>query len=99
MAIPEAVVNDFGYAALSAGRTAEAIELFRRNVRANPSSANAWDSLADGYAEAGDGKGALEASRRAAALATEYDLPIRSRLVEQVKKRELDLAKELPKKD
>ncbi|MBN1209637.1 MAG: hypothetical protein JXB05_32610 [Myxococcaceae bacterium] len=99
MAVPEAVVNDFGYAALSAGRTADAIELFRRNTRANPNSANAWDSLADGYAEAGNRKAALEASRRAAALATEYDLPIRSRLVEQVRKRELALAGELPKKD
>ncbi len=90
--IPEGVVNDFGYAALSEGRAQEAIELFRRNVETNPSSANAWDSLSDGLAKAGDVKAALEASRRAVALATEFDLPNRASFVEQAKKRERELA-------
>lgn len=95
--VPEGVVNELGYAALSEGKVREAIELFLLNVEANPNSANAWDSLADGQAKAGDARAALDASRRAAALATEFDLPNRSLFVEQAKKRERELA-EMPAK-
>lgn len=80
--VPEEVMNDLGYAALASGRTAEAIALFDRNVEANPNSANAWDSLADGYAEAGRWKDAAEAADRAANLAVKFGNPHSAAFVE-----------------
>jgi len=86
IAIPEDVINNFGYASLSAGKIKEALALFKRNVEANPNSANAFDSLADGYAEAEMWKEAAGASDRALALATQFDHPKRSYFVGQAKK-------------
>jgi predicted alpha/beta superfamily hydrolase len=86
LAIPEGVINDLGYAALSGGKTQDAISLFRRNVEANPNSANAHDSLSEGYAKAGMWKDAARASDRAAALAVEFDHPNRSRFIDQARK-------------
>ena len=83
---PESVINEFGYAALSQGKTPDAIGLFKRNVEANPNSANAYDSLADGYAKAGQWKDAVEASEKAVALATQFSNPKRSYFIEQAKK-------------
>ena len=57
------------------GETADALALFRRNVEANPYSANAWDSLADGCDQAGKWQEAADAADRAAALATETGDP------------------------
>jgi tetratricopeptide (TPR) repeat protein len=86
LAIPESVINEFGYAALSQGKTSDAIGLFKRNVEANPNSANAYDGLADGYAKAGQWKDAVEASEKAVALATQFSNPKRSYFIEQAKK-------------
>lgn len=85
--VPETVINSFGYAALSQRKFEEALALFERNVQANPWSANAHDSLADGYAEAGRPLDASTASERAAALAVELDLPGRAYFIEQARKR------------
>lgn len=87
LAIPESVINSLGYAALSQDKTQDAIALFKRNVEANPNSANAYDGLADGYAKAGEWKQAARASDLAMALAIEFDLPNRADFVEQAKKR------------
>jgi pimeloyl-ACP methyl ester carboxylesterase len=46
---PETVMNQAGYERLQAGQNKEAIELFKLNVVAYPTSANAQDSLGDGY--------------------------------------------------
>ena len=86
LAVPESVINELGYAALSRKKTEDAISLFKRNVEANPNSANAHDSLADGYAKAGMWKEAVSASDRAAALAVEFDLPNRSEFIARAKK-------------
>jgi len=86
LAIPEGVINGLGYAALSENRTQDAITLFKRNVEANPNSANAYDSLADGYAQAGEWADAAAASNRAAALATEFGNPNLSYFLEQARK-------------
>lgn len=86
--VPEGVINNLGYAALSQKKFAEAIDLFKRNVEQNPNSANAHDSLADGYAGAGNPHDASVASERAAALAVELDLPGRAYFIEQARKRE-----------
>jgi dienelactone hydrolase len=50
---PEAVVNTMGYEHLQAGETKLAIEIFKLNVAAFPSSPNTYDSLSDGYLAAG----------------------------------------------
>jgi len=84
--LPEGVVNDFAYDALSRGKTQEAIGLFKRNVEANPNSANAYDGLADGYAKAGQWKEAAQASERAVALATQYANPNLPYFIRQAKK-------------
>lgn len=66
--VPESVINDFGYDALSTGKTEAAIALFERNVQANPNSANAYDSLAEAYERAENWKEAAEASEHAAKM-------------------------------
>lgn len=85
VAIPEDVINSLGYAALGEGRAADAIALFKRNVETSPNSANAYDSLAEGYAEAGQLEEAVRASSQAVTLATAFDDPNRAYFVEQAK--------------
>jgi len=94
LAIPEGVVNDFAYDALSQGKTREAIGLFKRNVEANPNSANAYDGLADGYAKAGQWKDAAQASERAVTLATKFANPNLSYFIRQARKMNDRLNKE-----
>lgn len=84
--VPEEVLNSLGYAALERGQIEDALALFRRNAEANPSSANAHDSLADGYAKGGMWQEALAASTRAAQLAEEQKHPNRAYFAEQARK-------------
>jgi uncharacterized protein len=86
LAIPEGVINDFAYDALSRGETQDAIRLFKRNVKANPNSANAHDGLADGYAKAGQWKDAAQASERAVQLATQFIDPNLTQFINHAKK-------------
>lgn len=65
----ESAINEAAYAALEHERVEEALALFKRNVDANPSSPNAWDGLADGYAKAGRWKDAAAAAERAVRIA------------------------------
>lgn len=65
----EAELNALGYQQLNAGRTAEALATFERATRAWPQSWNAWDSLAEACARAGDTARAVELFRKAAELA------------------------------
>ena len=85
LAVPEGVINDLGYAALSGEKTQDAIALFRRNVEANPNSADAHHSLSEGYAKAGMRKDATRAADRAAALAVEFDHPNRAHFIDRAK--------------
>jgi tetratricopeptide (TPR) repeat protein len=50
----EAAVNRAGYTFLNAGKTKEAIAIFKLNVEAFPGSANVYDSLAEAYMNDGD---------------------------------------------
>jgi predicted alpha/beta superfamily hydrolase len=84
--VPEEVINSLGYAALSDGKIQDALVLFKRNIEANPNSANAYDSMTDGYAKAGMWKDAVHSSGRAVALATEVDHPQLAYFIEQAKK-------------
>lgn len=87
MPIPERALNAVGYAALSQGKTADALAIFRRNTAANPNSANAWDSLADGYMKASQWSAAIEASDQVVALANKYALPDRANFVRMAEHR------------
>jgi len=61
---PEMPLNLLGYARLQAGDKEEAVELFKLNTEAYPASANAQDSLNDGYLAAGKNDLALAAEQR-----------------------------------
>jgi len=56
----EADINNLGYQHLSANRTKEAIDLFKKNVKAYPDSWNVYDSLGEAYEKNGDMKLAVE---------------------------------------
>ncbi len=61
---PEFILNQLAYARLQAGDKDEALELFKLNVEAYPRSANAHDSLADGYLALGQNDLALAAEQK-----------------------------------
>ena len=64
----EADINANGYQLMGAGKTDEAIEMFRKNVKDHPASWNVYDSLAEAYSKKGDKKLAAENYRKAGAM-------------------------------
>ena len=73
---PEGVINLAGYELMQGDRVPDAIGIFALNIEAYPGSANAFDSLADGYVAAGDKVKALEFARKAlAALPADKTAP------------------------
>ena len=58
--VPEALLNRVGYQMLQAGRTAEAIDVFKKNVANYPRSANVYDSLAEAFEKNGQKSNARE---------------------------------------
>jgi dienelactone hydrolase len=62
---PEAQLNLLGYQYLQAGNNKAAIELFKLNTEAYPTSANTYDSLGDAYFADGQKDMALKASEKA----------------------------------
>jgi tetratricopeptide (TPR) repeat protein len=69
----EADINNYGYQLLGAGKTDEAIEMFRKNVKDHPQSWNVYDSLGEGYDRKGDRKLAIENYRRALNMTQDPD--------------------------
>jgi len=61
---PESLMNLLAYSALQSGQTQAAIDLFKLNTEAYPASANARDSLSDGYLAAGKNDLALAAEQK-----------------------------------
>jgi dienelactone hydrolase len=61
---PEFMLNQLGYSRLRGGKADDAVELFKLNAEAYPTSANAQDSLADGYLARGQHDLALAAEQR-----------------------------------
>jgi Flp pilus assembly protein TadD len=61
-------LNNYGYELLQAGKAAEAVDVFRRNLAKHPDSWNAHDSLGEGLAASGDKAGAIEEYRKARAM-------------------------------
>ncbi|HYV51493.1 MAG TPA: c-type cytochrome [Dongiaceae bacterium] len=66
--VTEQMVNDIGYQLLSAGNAKAALPVFQLNVAEHPQSGDAYDSLGEGYAAAGDRKKAKEAYEKSLKL-------------------------------
>jgi dienelactone hydrolase len=64
----EATVNALGYELLRSSRVADGVVLLQANVEMFPQSANAHDSLAEGYEMLGDKARSLAASRKTLTL-------------------------------
>lgn len=64
----ENTLNDIGYILLRNSRTDEAVKVFAINVKENPQSANAFDSLGEGYFSAKNYASALENYKKSLAL-------------------------------
>lgn len=80
----EAEVNALGYTYLQSGKTKEAIELFRKNVKDHPRSWNVHDSLGEGLAAAGDTRGAIASYEKALGLVN--DAANKKRITEVIAK-------------
>jgi hypothetical protein len=66
-------LNNYGYALLGQGKTDEAIEIFRRNVKAHPASWNAYDSLGEALATKGDKPQAIASYEKAKSMVAAED--------------------------
>jgi len=64
----EPELNTLGYKLLGEDRVREAVRVFERNADAFPGSSNAFDSLGDAYAQAGERERAMASYARATAL-------------------------------
>ena len=67
-ALETGFVNQLGYQAITAGDPKSAVAILKMNTEANPSSANAWDSLGDAYVADGQKDKARQAAEKALAL-------------------------------
>jgi predicted alpha/beta superfamily hydrolase len=67
--VPEELYNRIGYQLLRAGKTVEAIDVFRKNTENYPSSANVFDSLAEAFEKNGQLKQAQENYEKAYKMA------------------------------
>ena len=87
---PESPMNLLAYSMLQSGATQDAIELFKLNTEAYPASANAQDSLSDGYLAAGRNDLALAAEQKCLELlpADSNDAQFKAQL-EQVAKEKI----------
>jgi predicted Zn-dependent protease len=64
----EKTINSLGYAFLQEKNPSAAVVLFKLNTKAYPDSANAWDSLGDGYEATNDIQDARMAYARSVEL-------------------------------
>jgi tetratricopeptide (TPR) repeat protein len=69
----EADINGYGYQLLGAGKTDEAIAIFKKNVKDHPESWNVYDSLGEAYEKKGDKKLAAENYRKAGSMVRDPD--------------------------
>lgn len=67
----EVDVNALGYQLMGQGKTAEALVLFRKNVKDYPNSWNTYDSLGEALSTTGDKKGAIENYGKALGMTTD----------------------------
>lgn len=64
----EGELNAYGYQLLQEGAHKEAVDVFLLNTERHPKSANAWDSLGEGYATLGDNKNAVKCFKKSLGL-------------------------------
>ena len=64
----ETELNTYGYTLLNQGDNKEAIRIFQTNVDRHPESANAWDSLGEGYALSDDKENAIKCFKKSLTL-------------------------------
>jgi tetratricopeptide (TPR) repeat protein len=64
----EGALNTLGYEILQAGHAADAVVIFRMNAEQFPESGNAWDSLGEAHAAAGDREQAIACYEKAVAI-------------------------------
>jgi len=86
VATTEAELNTLGYQYLGANNAKQAINVFKRNVKAHPDSWNVYKSLGEAYEKLGDTKEALENYSKALKLTK--DEAQKKRLTEAMKKLE-----------
>jgi tetratricopeptide (TPR) repeat protein len=67
----EAELNSLGRRYLSENKTNEAIDVFKRNVKAHPDSWSVYDNLAQAYEKSGDKKLAMENYNKAMKMVTD----------------------------
>ena len=84
--VPEDVINNFGYEALGKGNIQEAITLFKRNIKQNPNSANAFDSITDAYEKAEMWSEAIASAEKAVELVNKFNNPNRVYIINHAKK-------------
>jgi len=81
--LPEDDVNDLGFILMRDEKKKEAVEIFKYNLDLHPGSANAYDSLAEGYDALGDKESAIKNFKKAVELN-----PKNTYAAEQIKKLE-----------
>jgi TolA-binding protein len=64
----EVELNLYGYQLMNQGKNDKAIEMFLLNTKRFPKSANAWDSLGEGYATKGDKDNAIKSFKKSISL-------------------------------
>ena len=64
----ETELNTYGYTLLNQGDNKEAIRIFKMNTDRHPESANAWDSLGEGYALSDDKDNAIKCFKKSLTL-------------------------------
>lgn len=97
---PEGILNQTAYDLMAAGKAKDAIVLCRLNTEAYPTSANAYDSLADAYLADGQTEPARQAARKVIELLPGDKSPEDFKtLVRQSAERKLAAAKEEPQKN
>ncbi len=74
----EIEMNAYGYQLLGQGNHDKAIEIFTLNTTRFPKSANAWDSLGEGYATKGDKPNAVKSFKKALTLNPPENVKINS---------------------
>ncbi|MCB0705163.1 MAG: DUF2911 domain-containing protein [Saprospiraceae bacterium] len=63
-----AELNNYGYALMLSGKTAEAVKIFEANTVKYPTDPNVWDSLGEGYINNGQNDKAIQALRKSLSL-------------------------------
>ncbi|MCB0617878.1 MAG: DUF2911 domain-containing protein [Saprospiraceae bacterium] len=80
-----AELNLYGYQLMFSGKTTEALAIFEANAAKYPDDPNVWDSLGEGYVNAGQKDKAIEALKRSLSMNPPANIKANSlRLLEQL---------------